>query len=98
MTSLKLEKFKKESEIVLESAKLAIHKTLGHAWNKREDTLEIQVPTVSESEPVTKRSIMSQLGNVYDPLGIISPTMAEGKHMYNPAKKSGDGMPRFRQI
>ena len=50
-------------------------KILGHVWDKREDTLEIQVPAVPETEPVTKRSISSQLGKVYDPLGIISPTM-----------------------
>ncbi len=40
-------------------------KILGHVWNKQENTLEIQVPTVPENEPVTKRSILSQLGKVY---------------------------------
>ena len=105
----KLEKFKKESEVVLESAKLPIHKwesnigtledenmpnpskILGHVWDKREDTLEIQVPAVPETEPVTKRSILSQLGKVYDPLGIISPTMAEGKHIYREACEEKKG-------
>ena len=105
----KLEKFKKESEVVLESAKLPIHKwesniatledenmpnpskILGHVWDKREDTLEIQIPAVPETEPVTKRSILSQLGKVYDPLGIISPTMAEGKHIYREACEEKKG-------
>ena len=68
----KLEKFKKESEVVLESAKLPIHKwesniatledenmpnpskILGHVWDKREDTLEIQVPAVPETSYETK--------------------------------------------
>ncbi|CAB3998688.1 Hypothetical predicted protein [Paramuricea clavata] len=105
----KLEKFKKESEVILESAKLPIHKwesniatledenmsnpskILGHVWDKREDTLEIQVPAIPETEPVTKRSISSQLGKVYDPLGIISPTMAEGKHIYREACEEKKG-------
>ncbi|CAB4029441.1 Hypothetical predicted protein [Paramuricea clavata] len=113
----KLEKFKKESEVILESAKLPIHKwesniatledenmsnpskILGHVWDKREDTLEIQVPAVRETEPVTKRSILSQLGKVYDPLGIISPTMAEGKHIYREAceEKKGWNAERMRR-
>ena len=56
-------------------------KLLGHIWDKQENTLEIPVPAAPEDEPVTKRTILSQLGKVYDPLGIISPTMAEGKHI-----------------
>ena len=60
-------------------------KILGHVWNKREDTLEIQIPAVPDNEPVMKGSLLSQLGKVYDPLGIMSPTMAEGKHIYREA-------------
>ncbi|CAB3989800.1 Hypothetical predicted protein [Paramuricea clavata] len=57
-------------------------KFLGHMWDKREETLEITVPDYPEDEPVTKRSILSHLGCIYDPLGIISPTLAEGKQIY----------------
>ena len=57
-------------------------KFLGHMWDKREETLEITVPDYPEDEPVTKRSILSHLGSIYDPLGIISPTLAEGKRIY----------------
>ena len=31
---------------------------------------------------MTKRSVPSHLGSIYDPLGIISPTLAEGKRIY----------------
>ena len=34
---------------------------------------------------MTKRSILSYLGTVYDPVGIISLTTAEGKHIYREA-------------
>ena len=45
-----------------------------HVWDKREDTLEIRI-------------ILSQLAKACDPLGIISPTMAEGKHISVQEKK-----------
>ena len=60
-------------------------KILGHSWDKREDTLVIQVPKSCEETPLTKRTILSQLGKVYDPLGIISATMVQGKHLYRDA-------------
>ena len=57
-------------------------KILGHAWNKEDDTLELLAKPFPHERPVTKRTILSYLGTVYDPLEIISPTMAEGKHIY----------------
>ena len=58
-------------------------KFVGHMWDKREETREITVPDYPEDEPVTmKRSILSHLGSIYDPLGIISPTLVEGKRIY----------------
>ena len=57
-------------------------KILGHTWNKEEDTLELSAKPFPHEQPVTKRTILSYLGTMYDPLGIISPTMAEGKHIY----------------
>ena len=57
-------------------------KILGHVWDKQEDTLEFEAATMPENQPVTKRSILSRLGRVYDPLGMVSPTMAEGKHIF----------------
>ena len=69
----------------LESIDVPNHsKILGHTWNKDGDTLEITVPE-SVSEPVTKRTILRKLGTIYDPLGIISPTIVEGKHIYREA-------------
>ena len=57
-------------------------KILGHTWNKEDDTPELPAKPFSHEQPVTKRTILSYLGPVNDPLGIISPTMAEGKHIY----------------
>ena len=66
-------------------------KILGHVWDKQEDTLEFEAATMPENQPVTKRSILSRLGRVYDPLGMVSPTMAEGKHIFRDACEERKG-------
>ena len=60
-------------------------------WDKKQDTLEIQAPEMTLNEPATKRSILRQLGRVYNPLGILSPTMKEGKHIYREACEEKKG-------
>ena len=60
-------------------------------WDKKQDTLEIQAPEMPLNEPATKRSILRQLGRVYDPLGTLSPMMAEGKHIYREACEEKKG-------
>ena len=60
-------------------------KILGQVWDKVDDTLEIKIPPFSNDTPVTKKTILSHLGKAYDPLGILFPTMAQGKHIYREA-------------
>ena len=60
-------------------------KILGQVWDKEDDTSEIKILPFSYDMPVTKKTIVSHLGKVYDPLGILSPTMAQGKHIYREA-------------
>ena len=60
-------------------------KIRGHVRNKQEDTLEFEAVTMPENQTVTKRAILSRLGRIYDPLGMVSPTMAEGKHIFRKA-------------
>lgn len=40
---------------------------------------------INENSSVTKRSILSQLSAIYDPLGVISPTIVKGKRIYREA-------------
>ena len=54
-------------------------KILGLTWYKRSDIMEIHVPERKNEQRVTKRSILSHLAGIYDPLRIMSPTMVEGK-------------------
>mgnify|MGYP002803922442 FL=1 len=60
-------------------------KILGLTWHKRDDVIEIQVPERKNEQRVTKKSILSHLAGIYDPLGIISPTVVEGKRIYREA-------------
>ena len=87
-----LSRFKEATEI-LESAKFPVHKwesdvqeldeepnpskILGLMWDKREDRLEIQFSNEAIYSESAER--------YYDPLGVISPTIVEGKRIYREA-------------
>ena len=60
-------------------------KILRITWDKRDDTLEVQVPEPSDNQLLTKRGILSHLASIYNPLGIISPTTVKGKQIYRDA-------------
>ena len=94
ITELNCKEFKREATEILEDAKFPVHKwesnvkkldhepnptkILGHRRDKREDTIEIVPKPTKEENPVTKRQILKELSSIYDPLGILSPTMVEG--------------------
>ena len=62
-------------------------KILGLPWDKKTDTIEVQILKINseESQNITKKVILSKLGSIYDPLGLISPTLVEGKRIYREA-------------
>ena len=66
-------------------------KILGHTWNKEEDTLRFPAKLFTADQPVTKRTTLSYLGAICDPLGIVSPTMAQGKHIYRQSSDEKKG-------
>ena len=96
-----LEDFKHETTAFLEDSRFPVHKwesnveeldnesnpniILGHKWDKRNDTFEIQAESIDEDTPATKRQILKELSSIYDPLGIISLTLCEGKSIYREA-------------
>ena len=102
----KLSRFKEQAIEILENAKFPVHKgesdvqqldeepnpskILGLMWDKREDTLEIQLK-MNENSSVTKRSILSELCAIYNPLGVMSPTIVGRKRIYREVcdEKSG---------
>ena len=66
-------------------------KILGLSWDKQNDTIEVTIPQQVEEEHVTKKTILSHLGSIYDPLGILSPTTVEGKRIYREACDEKNG-------
>ncbi|XP_072377748.1 uncharacterized protein [Diabrotica undecimpunctata] len=48
-------------------------KTLGIQWISNTDVLTYNVSTSSNKQPITKRSLLSNIAKIYDPLGLISP-------------------------
>ena len=53
-------------------------------WNKCDDIYAVEIE-VKELETVTKRLMLKTPASIYDPLGIISPMLVEGKHLYREA-------------
>ena len=66
-------------------------KIQGLGWDKQNDTIEVTIPQQVEEEHVTKKTILSHLGSIYDPLGILSPTTVEGKRIYREACDEKNG-------
>ena len=94
--SLHLYKFVSNSKEVLESISkedravtvratelihenLPIERTLGVQWCVTSDTLGFRV--ILQDKPLTKRSILSTISSVYDPLGFVAPVILRGKQI-----------------
>ena len=67
-------------------------KLLGFPWDKSKDSLSVTMQQVDHG--TTKRSILSQLAKIYDPLGLVSPMTLQGKNFFREiceARLSWDG-------
>ena len=56
-------------------------KLLGMKWNKSTDQLAVVFPDV-ESKEDTKRTVLSKLASIFDPLGLAAPVTLSGKFIY----------------
>ena len=54
-------------------------KTLGLAWQPKEDCFTFTIPTMEISAPITKRKIVSEVAKLYDPLGFLGPVIVTAK-------------------
>lgn len=54
-------------------------KILGIPWNVKRDELTIKFPKIPEDEKITKRTILSRIAQVFDPLGWVSPCLLQAK-------------------
>ncbi|XP_033225652.1 uncharacterized protein LOC117178340 [Belonocnema kinseyi] len=68
----------KEAKLKLDLEKTT--RTLVISWNSKEDTLIYEVNTSSiECQTVTKRTVLSQVAQLYDPLGLLAPVVILAK-------------------
>ena len=56
-------------------------KLLGVPWNKTEDKIGVAFP-VTTKEVATKRTVLSEIASIFDPLGLVSPVSIVGKMIY----------------
>lgn len=54
-------------------------KTLGLLWTCKKDTLLFSVNNISKNKHINKRTILSTIAQVFDPLGLINPCMLQAK-------------------
>lgn len=58
----------------------AIMKTLGISWSPKEDRFTFVVPdNTKQAVQLTKRSILSQIARIFDPLGFVGPAITAAK-------------------
>ncbi|VDM29514.1 unnamed protein product [Toxocara canis] len=70
-----------------------LSKRLGIGWNVHSDSLELKLKncTRSNAEVVRKRKVLNQLASNYDPLGILLPTLFQGKLFFQRLWNEGWG-------
>ncbi|XP_062535425.1 uncharacterized protein LOC134204663 [Armigeres subalbatus] len=56
-----------------------ITKALGLLWNPSTDQLSFQVPKFGELSIVTKRSVVSEMSRLFDPLGLLGPVIISAR-------------------
>ena len=67
--------------------------TLGVSWDTQQDVFMItpNIPT----RPFTKRGILSTINSLYDPLGLASPVILQGRLIQREILMSGSGLDNF---
>ncbi|XP_063989941.1 uncharacterized protein LOC135169136 [Diachasmimorpha longicaudata] len=63
-------------------------KTLGVYWDAQADSITYTVKPVPSGERVTKRTIMSEVAKIYDPLGLLGPVIQTAKTIIQKLWKS----------
>ncbi|XP_055526953.1 uncharacterized protein LOC129719584 [Wyeomyia smithii] len=63
----------------LEIDKSCIVKTLGLLWHPQSDYFGFKVPVLTESNPVTKRIVLSEMSRLFDPMGLVGAVIVSVK-------------------
>ena len=92
---LKLHKFvsncplvRREVDAKAEDLRISfIERTLGVVWCIESDTLQFRI--VIEDKPFTRRGVLSIISSIFDPLGLVSPYLLDGKKLLQEVCSSG---------
>ena len=76
-----LGKWESDIEALDNDKERAKTKLLGVVWNKKDDTFAVKIE-INATATITKRTMLKTLASIYDPLGLMSPILVEGKHLY----------------
>ena len=72
---------------VKEIAPEMLSKALGVQWDVTNDTFFYVSKPVEGQPPITRRSILSKVSTMYDPLGLVSPVVLQGRRIFQEATK-----------
>ncbi|XP_065079563.1 uncharacterized protein LOC135702458 isoform X2 [Ochlerotatus camptorhynchus] len=66
---------------IQDSSANQVIKALGLLWDPKKDQFlfRVAVDPVEDSKQVTKRSVLSQIAKIFDPLGLLAPVIVEAK-------------------
>ena len=73
-------KWKSNIEALNDDKERAKTKLLGVGWNQEDDTFAVEIE-INETATITKRAMLNTLASIYDPLGLMSPILVEGRHI-----------------
>ena len=75
----------KEIKDVKEFDRDVVSKALGVIWDVKEDVFKIRVDV--KKKDVTRKSMLSTIASMYDPLGLVSPCVITGKMLFQEATR-----------
>lgn len=64
-------------------------KTLGVSWRARDDKFYYTTHPINPSEKWTKRGILSEIAKIFDPIGLLGPTILYAKRIMQDLWRSG---------
>ena len=65
--------------------------TLGLKWNPAHDTFGFRTGSFNNAKQLTKRSVLSHVMSVYDPLGLLTPLVIKGRILIQQLWRDGVG-------
>lgn len=71
-----------ESTTLLDVCRTQIIKTLGMYWNTEKDIFQLKISMNSQSTTLSKRSFLSDVAKLYDPLGLLAPVIVVAKILF----------------